>query len=356
MQADHNGQAKVDIAKEIVRRMNHTLPTFDFTGGLRAFGKGSCCGDDETDLLYGMASHNTAALDQALMGITSAGGNTPLALALGAAGGDLQAVKGSSALILVSDGEDLDLSSVAAAQTLKQTYGDRMCITTVQVGNDPAGAEVLNQIVGAGGCGFATNADQIMSPAGMADFVEKVFLAKAGPKPAAARLDSDGDGVYDDVDKCPNTPKGTPVDSVGCSLDSDGDGVSDNLDKCPNTPKGARVDSRGCWVLAGVTFDTGKWDVKTEFYPTLNEVVAILQENKSLRLSVEGHTDNRGSAQLNQDLSEKRAKSVMDYLVSSGIDASRLSSRGYGFSQPAATNDTAAGRQLNRRVELRPVE
>ncbi len=95
--------------------------------------------------------------------------------------------------------------------------------------------------------------------------------------------------------------------------------------------------------------------IKPEYYPILDEVVAILKKNPWMKLAVEGHIDNRGSAKLNQGLSEKRAKSVMDYLISSGIDGSRLSSRGYGFSRPAATNDTAAGRRLNRRVELRPI-
>lgn len=355
MEAKHNGQSKYAIAKEVVRRMNHTLPGFDFEGGLRAFGKGSCCGDDETAMLYGVGRHNTAELDQALMGITSAGGNTPLILALNSAGSDLQAAKGPLALIVVSDGENQGKAAVAGAQALKNSFGDRLCITTVHVGDDPAGAETLNQIAAAGGCGFATNADRIMSADGMAGFVEKVFLAKVA-KPAPVRLDSDGDGVYDDIDKCPNTPKGAPVDSVGCPLDSDGDGVYDYLDKCPNTPKGARVDSRGCWVLAGVKFDTGKWNIKTEYQPILNEVVEILKANPSMNLRIEGHTDNRGSAKLNQGLSENRAKSVMDYLISSGIDAGRLSSYGYGFSRPAASNDTAAGRQLNRRVELSPIQ
>ena len=354
MQASHKGQAKYDIAKEVVRRMNHTLPDFNYTGGLRTFAKGSCCGDDQTDLLYGMGSHNTSALDKALMGITSAGGNTPLTTALNAASADMASTKGPIALIVVSDGEDQDDSPVKAAQALKQAFGDRLCITTVQVGDDAAGASVLNRIAAAGQCGQSFNADAIMSPAGMADFVERVFLGKVAPKPA--RLDSDGDGVYDDEDNCPNTPKGAPVDKFGCPLDSDGDGVFDYRDQCPNTPRGARVDSRGCWVLAGVKFDTGKWDIKTEYYPILNEVVAILQKNKSIQVLVEGHTDSRGSAKLNQNLSENRARSVMDFLISSGISGSRLSSRGYGFSRPAATNDTAEGRRLNRRVELRPIK
>ena len=354
MQASHNGQMKLDIAKEVVRRMNHTLPDFNFNGGLRTFAKGSCCGDNQTDLLYGMGNHNTTGLDRALMGITSAGGNTPLTTAINAASADLAKTSGPAALIVVSDGKDQDDSPIAAAQALKKAFGDRLCISTVQVGDDPAGNSVLNRIAAAGQCGQSFNADGIMSPSGMADFVERVFLGKVAPK--VAPMDSDGDGVTDDKDQCPNTPRGAPVDKVGCPLDSDGDGVFDYMDQCPNTPRGARVDSRGCWVLAGVKFDTAKWDIKTQYYPILNEVVALLQKNKDIQVVVEGHTDNRGSAKFNQNLSEKRAQSVMNFLISSGISGSRLSSRGYGFSRPAASNDTAEGRQLNRRVQLRPIK
>ena len=260
------------------------------------------------------------------------------------------------ALIVVSDGKDQDNAPVKAAQALKQAFGDRLCITTVQVGDDPAGASVLNQIAAAGQCGFSSNADQIMSPAGMADFVEKVFLGKVAPKPAAGptrqrrrrRLST----------TWTNAPTHPKVRRLTMSVVRWTVTATVSLTTRTNAPTPRwvhRVDSRGCWVLAGVKFDTGKSDIKTEYYPMLNEVVALLQKNKSIQVVVEGHTDNVGSAKLNQTLSENRAKSVMNFLISSGIAGSRLSSRGYGFSRPAATNDTAAGRQLNRRVELRPL-
>jgi OOP family OmpA-OmpF porin len=139
-------------------------------------------------------------------------------------------------------------------------------------------------------------------------------------------------------------------------MDSDGDGVSDNADQCPDTPKGATVDKRGCWVLTGVTFDTSKWEIKSKYYSILNSVVTILQKNADLNLEIEGHTDNRGAADYNQRLSENRAKAIMDYLIARGISSNRLSARGYGFSKPAASNSTAAGRAQNRRVELRPIQ
>jgi OOP family OmpA-OmpF porin len=169
-------------------------------------------------------------------------------------------------------------------------------------------------------------------------------------------LDTDKDGVYDYLDKCPNTPTGVKVDAVGCPLDTDKDGVYDYLDRCPNTPMGATVDARGCWVLKGVHFDTDKWDIKPMYYELLDDVAAILKKNPGLKVEIQGHTDSQGSAKYNQGLSEKRARAVMEDLAGKGIDRSRLSYKGYGLTRPAATNDTPEGRALNRRVELKPIQ
>ena len=168
-------------------------------------------------------------------------------------------------------------------------------------------------------------------------------------------LDSDRDGVYDYKDKCPGTPAGVTVNSTGCPLDSDRDGVYDYKDKCPGTPVGVKVDSRGCWVIKGVHFDTAKWDIKPEFYPILEEVVTVLANNPDLDVEIEGHTDNSGSLEFNQKLSENRAKAIMEYFIKEGINTKRLSAKGFGPSQPLYTNDTSEGRAKNRRVELKPI-
>ena len=173
-------------------------------------------------------------------------------------------------------------------------------------------------------------------------------------------LDSDGDGVVDGVDACPNTPAGVAVDSRGCPLDSDGDGVTDDKDECPNTPRGTRVDDRGCpeVVEEPVTFN-----LTVEFAfdsAEINEIgvqelfraIRFLREHPSTDAVVEGHTDSRGDEAYNQGLSERRAGAVRQAIVNSGIDASRLTVRGFGESRPAATNDTEDGRQQNRRVTI----
>ena len=79
------------------------------------------------------------------------------------------------------------------------------------------------------------------------------------------------------------------------SVDSDGDGVTDDVDKCPDTPRGAIVDSRGCWVVKGVKFDYKKWDVKPQFNTNLNNIINLLKRNPGLKIRIEGHTENIGS-------------------------------------------------------------
>ena len=186
---------------------------------------------------------------------------------------------------------------------------------------------------------------------------EEAMLCEAPPKPAPPPepVDSDGDGVYDDKDQCPNTPIGVKVDSVGCPLDTDGDGVYDYLDKCPGTPTGATVDERGCWVLKGVYFDTNEWNIKSQYNPILDEVAIVLRDNPYLNLEIQGHTDSRGSAKYNQELSENRAESVMDYLTKAGIGSDRLTAKGYGLTKPAFPNTSPENMAKNRRVELKPI-
>jgi len=171
--------------------------------------------------------------------------------------------------------------------------------------------------------------------------------------------DADGDGVNDDADRCPTTPAGVQVDSRGCALDGDGDGVPDYLDKCPDSERGAKVDADGCYVELekevtidlNLEFDTNSADLRSDHYPEIQRVVDFLRQYPTASAVIEGHTDSRGAAAYNQSLSERRAASVRNYLSSQGgIDAGRLTSRGYGETRPKASNDTAEGRQENRRV------
>ena len=140
--------------------------------------------------------------------------------------------------------------------------------------------------------------------------------------------------------------------------DADGDGVIDPNDRCPGTPPGVKVNAEGCpevgatlMSLQGVNFDTDSAKLKAESTTMLDQAVEVLNQ-QAVAVRIEGHTDSRGSDAYNQSLSDQRAKSVMDYLVSKGVDAARLSSAGYGESKPVVANDSAANMAKNRRVEL----
>ena len=407
------GESKLDRALTFAYRLNATLPSVPLTAGLRVFGGLGIFSFKSTAVLYGITHYSKSDFGSALAKITKASGSSPLDLGIKAGTSDLTAAKGKIAVIIISDGKDMGPGPITAAKAMKAVYGDRLCIYTVVVGDDKSGAALLRAIVKAGGCGFSINADDALSSDGMAKFVESVFFEKHVPKvvekdsdgdgivdsldvcpntPLGVKvdirgcpLDSDGDGVYDYMDKCPDTPRavrvnevgcpfdsdhdgvqdymdqcpdtpiGVHVDNRGCPFDSDGDGVYDYKDKCPNTPKGVPVNEVGCWILKGLNFDTAKWDIKPQYYPLLDDVVRILKSNPGMRLEIQGHTDNVGSARYNMKLSQKRAEAVRQYLIQRGIAPSRLKAVGYGMTRPVTSNATAEGRAKNRRVELHPV-
>ncbi|GAB4337095.1 MAG: hypothetical protein Kow0099_10390 [Candidatus Abyssubacteria bacterium] len=135
-------------------------------------------------------------------------------------------------------------------------------------------------------------------------------------------------------------------------LDSDGDGVPDSADKCPDTPKGAKVTEEGCWTIKGINFDYNKWDIKPEYFSVMDENLRVLLMNPTMGIEIQGHTDSIASEKYNQWLSEKRADSAKQYFVSKDIDESRISTRGFGETRPIASNDTPEGRAKNRRIEI----
>jgi len=325
---------KLDVAKRLAAWMNHTIPDMKLNGALRIFGRTEWFDNELTKLYWGPAPYAKGALDDGLNKIGFARGDSPLNLALDATAQDFKSAQGDIAVVIFTDANQdfmvYDLVKKSAAN-LKAQYGARICIYAVQIGIDPEGKKLLEQVVSAGQCGDYVTADQISTSQGMADFVKKVFLKEAPPKAA---------------------PVVQPKPAV---MDSDGDGVPDNLDKCPGTPKGAKVNQDGCWIIGHVLFDFDKSNVKPQYHGLLDEVVAVFKQNPGLRARIEGHTDNVGTAAYNQKLSMRRANAVMQYLVKKGIAKDKLYCEGFGFSRPVASNDTKEGRALNRRVQFTPV-
>jgi outer membrane protein OmpA-like peptidoglycan-associated protein len=109
-------------------------------------------------------------------------------------------------------------------------------------------------------------------------------------------------------------------------------------------------------VLAGVQFDNDKATLRPESFAILDKTVEGLKDWGNAKIVVEGHTDSNGSDKHNMDLSQRRAETVRDYLISKGIAADRLTAKGYGESKPIADNRTAEGRAENRRVDLQRLD
>jgi OOP family OmpA-OmpF porin len=190
-----------------------------------------------------------------------------------------------------------------------------------------------------------------------------------------APSDRDGDGIPDQYDKCPDQPedKDGIDDDDGCPEDdADNDGIPDAKDACPKEPgppdpdpkkngcpRFVRLDLEGgqVRVLQQVHFQTASATILPDSFPMLLEVTQLLKANPRIkRMRIEGHTDNRGGADMNLDLSKRRAASVRTWLIEHGIDSGRLESEGYGLTRPIDTNDTDAGRAANRRVDFKITE
>jgi OOP family OmpA-OmpF porin len=188
-----------------------------------------------------------------------------------------------------------------------------------------------------------------------------------------AIADRDGDGIPDDVDKCPDVPedKDGIQDEDGCPEDdADNDGIPDAKDACPlepgqpdpdpkknGCPKFIHLEGSTVRVLQQVHFQTASATILPDSFPMLGEIAQLLKATPAIKkMRIEGHTDNRGAADYNLDLSKRRAASVRQWLVEHGIDPGRLESQGYGITQPIETNDTDAGRAANRRVEFKITE
>jgi len=157
--------------------------------------------------------------------------------------------------------------------------------------------------------------------------------------------DDDGDGVANKFDKCAGTPANTVVDGAGCPLTTPKQIIRE---KVIVTEADRRIVDE---AIKNLEFDLGKSTIRSTSYETLNRVAALLVE-KNFSLKLAGHTDNTGSMALNLGLSKDRAEAIKSYLVSQGVNASRIEATGYGPNQPIASNKTAEGRQKNRRVEF----
>ncbi len=316
-----SGDTKFDVEKQVLHNINKTIPkNIKLSSGLRTFGFGAC----SNGLVQDISNYSVNALQASLDQAQCASGGSPMENALSAAATDLDKAPGNIALLVVSDGHHISSRALTATQALEDKFGDRLCVYSVWVGNqgDQDGKALLQGLSAIAGCGTGITATELNSSPAVASFVEGMLFNKTVLAPVVATVNND----------------------------TDGDGVINSRDKCPGTSKGARVNSEGCWSFNELEFGFDKAKIPAKYASLFDNAVHILKINPSMTVQIEGHTDSRGPASYNQALSVRRAQAVKDLLVSKGIDANRITVKGFGESNPIATNDTAAGRAENRRV------
>jgi peptidoglycan-associated lipoprotein len=301
---------KLEYMQQMAQLFNNTIPNIKLTAGLRDFaGRRWLDRNYDTKLWYGMAPYVKPDLGKAIFAVNTYGVESPLDLALDAATMDLKPLAGKSAVIIFSDGLEMP-KAVASAQAMKSAMGDNICIYAVQIGNDPRGTALLNQVVKAGDCGVLVNAKDVEKAAGMSAFVEKIFLGPPPPPPpptAAAPMV---------VPPPAAVPPGMP-------------------DK-----------------LEAIYFDFDKYVILPDGRDAIKRNADWLQQNPGAKVVVEGNCDERGTNEYNMALGQRRADAAAKYLIDLGVAKDRIGTVSYGEEKPICTEKTETCWSKNRRDDF----
>ncbi|NPV05370.1 MAG: peptidoglycan-associated lipoprotein Pal [Syntrophaceae bacterium] len=309
---------KLEYQQHLARLFNDTIPDMKLTAGLRDFaGRRWLTRNFDTKLWYGMSPWVRADLGKAIFAVNTAGVESPLDLALDAATLDLKPLAGKSAVIIFSDGLDMP-KAVASAQAMKAALKDNVCIYAVLIGPDRMtieepkgeGRALLEKVVKAGDCGVMVSGKDVETAAGMAAFVERVFLGPPPPQPPPA----------------PPAPVVVPPAVTP-----------------PAVPE----------KLESIYFDFDKYVIKPEFRDALKRNAEWLRENPNAKVVIEGNCDERGTNEYNMALGQRRADAAAKYLIDLGIAKDRVSTVSFGEEKPICTESNEACWSKNRRDDFR---
>jgi OOP family OmpA-OmpF porin len=308
--------SKLEYEQHLARLFNDTIPSLKLTAGMRDFAGTRWLGRNyETKLWYGMAPWVKEDMEKSIYAVNTYGVESPLDKALDAATLDLKPLAGKSAVIVFTDGLDMP-KAVASAQAMKSALKDNVCIYAVLIGADRMtvdepkgeGRALLEKVVKAGECGAVVTGDEVSTAAGMAAFVEKIFLGPPPPPPPAAAA-----------------PVVVP----------------------PVVPAPAVPDK-----LEAVYFDFDKYTIKDEGREALKRNAEWLQKNADRKVVVEGNCDERGTNEYNMALGQRRADAAAKYLMDLGIAKDRVSAVSYGEEKPICKDATEECWGKNRRDDF----
>ena len=294
------GQQKLDQAVDAVTRLDKATPELGYTSSVALFAPFKTVSTP--------ATHKMGSLGSAASGFTPAFNHmTTMGDGLMNIDPAISKLSGKTALILYTDGRSNEgADPVAEAKSLYGKYGSNLCIHVVSYADTPAGQQTVDAIRALSGCSVAADGKSLASDAAMAQFAKDVLYDEVQPAPVAKPA-----------------PKAAPAPVVAKEV-----------------------------ITFNLLFGFDKSAITDEMIPVLEQAKVILEEDSGVDFVVSGHTDATGPEDYNQGLSERRAVSVKNWLVSNGVSATRLQTVGYGETRSKYDNGTKEGRKLNRRVEL----
>jgi OOP family OmpA-OmpF porin len=302
---------KFSVEKEILGRINQTIPDLKLTSSIRSFGFGPCLDNHFTKLNQEPTAYSKATFSAGLDALECSGGGSPLDDGIVGSTADLAPTSGKIAVLVMSDGHGLDSYGTKEIAEMKSQYGDRLCVYGVWTGNSEeiSGLAVLNQLSSIAGCGFAVSAESISTPETMSRFVKSIFLAPAAVTP----------------------PPPPHVLHVNVQFDNDeytldhSSLVKPNVNRQRSNPE----------------------IVKQE----LDAQVRSIMANPDTQYEVQGHTNYTGKEARNIILGDGRARTIHNYLIANypGVEKHLLGIKGYSWNCPDQADPRSAS---NRRVDL----
>jgi OOP family OmpA-OmpF porin len=296
------GHQKLDQAITAVTLLDKVTPELGYTSSVAVFAP--------YKMLSAPATYKNGSLTSAATGFTPPFNHmTPMGDGLADIGPVIGQLSGKTALIMYTDGEsNQGIDPVAESKALYGKYGANLCIHVVSYADTPAGQQTVDGIRALNGCSVAADGKSLVTDAAMTQFAKDVLYAEVAPKPKPVVV----------------APVVVP----------------------PPVVKAKEI------VTFNLLFGFDKSAITDDMVPVLEQAKMILEEDSTVNFEVSGHTDSTGPETYNQGLSERRAASVKNWLVTNGVSAARLETVGYGETRAKYDNGTKEGRKLNRRVEL----
>ncbi|MFP3982762.1 MAG: OmpA family protein [Desulfurivibrionaceae bacterium] len=315
---DGQGGLELEKAYRLLQAMEKSIPSsVNYEKVFRIYGWDVESFSEEVSVLFGLNDQTEQGIEEFIVTKCMADSVLdPLSMTFDSLAMELPDVKGSNALVVISNGKHRREKDLESLDYLKKALTDRLCVYPVLMGDDSKGETHLETVAETGGCGYLAEGESLMSAPAMTDFVRDIFFTPAGVLPLGEIKEKEPDPAKETAD------------------------IEEMLSR-----------DKKIKLVLNVEFDFDKSEIRPMFHDEIKKVADFLKTYPHTRALLEGHTDSVGPESYNQKLSLRRARSVRNYLVDElGIDKDRLMVRGAGETEPVADNSSAAGRQRNRRM------